>query len=85
MRKKYTSQKELRKDNLKQFITDKYSAKFSDFYKDFKQRLINCSHYKSRYTKEQAEGKIKQLQGVMRGDNGRTFTKQLQELIEKKI
>lgn len=78
MSKKCTTEKELRKNNLKQYIADKYD-KQTDFYKVLKHSLTK----RSRLTSEQADGKVKQLQGVMRGDDGRTFTEQLQKIVEK--
>lgn len=77
--KKYISQSDLRVDNLKQFIKDRYNENSRSFYHDFKINLIK----KLNFSEEQVESKKKLLRQAIGKYKNKTFSKSLQETVEK--
>lgn len=75
----FTNEKDIRIDNLKQFITDVYKNKSTKFYKDFRHNLVE----KMKYSEDQAEAKSKQLRQAMGKYKNKTFSATLQTVVEK--
>ena len=78
-RKEYLSENDLRIDNTNQFIKDIYQENSKEFYSDFKKNLIN----KLKYTEENSETKVKQIRNALGRYKGKSFTKTLQNIVEK--
>lgn len=74
----FKTESELRVDNLKQFIVDKYNGDIKLFNKNFRRFLS----VRRNFSEEQVETKTTQLRQVLKGYDGRTFSANLQKLIE---
>lgn len=81
VRKKYISQNDLRRDNLKQYIRDVYKDSEKAFYCDFRKKLMGDL----KYTEELSDTKIRQLKGALKKYKGRSFTKNLQDIVERTL
>jgi len=78
MKKKYISQSDVRVNNLQQFISDVYCKNHKNFYKDFKDLLLE-----KKYSEEGAERKQKQLRDALGKYKGKSFTEALEKIVEK--
>ncbi len=75
----FKSESELRVNNLKQYISDTYSKNIKAFNKDFRKKL--SKRYK--FSEDQIDTKSTQLRQVLKGYQGRTFSPNLQILVEE--
>lgn len=69
----------LRKDNLNQFISDRYNGDEKRFYLELNDLMIT----KLNRTYDQADSKIKQLRSAMAGYENKPFSDTLQKIVEE--